>query len=127
MYVQELTHPYEGPIEGLVTYLLQHGRQGQTVLVNEEDLPLQFYTNLRILGGLSAHGITADLQPDWVIERKYGHYRDILAAIVAGGPYERIEIPYPDMRSENREEAYKHHYITEQAEDNVVLYRRKGD
>ncbi len=127
MYVQELIHPYKGPIEGIVSYLSQHAEPTQVVLVNDEDLPLQFYTNLHILGGLSGHGVDVALQPDWVIDRKYGHYRDILAAVVASGPYERIELPYPDIRNENREEAYKHHYLTVQGENNVVLYRREGD
>ncbi|MGB9880706.1 MAG: ArnT family glycosyltransferase, partial [Anaerolineae bacterium] len=127
MYAQELTHPYEGPIEGLVAYLSQCAKPGQTILVNDEDLPLQFYTNQRVLGGLSGHGLTLDLHPDWVIDRKYGHYRDILATIIQGGLYERIEIPYPDICNENREEVYKHHYLTVQGEDHVVLYRRKGD
>lgn len=127
MYIQELTRPYKGPIEGIVTYLSQRAKPGQIVLVNDEDLPLQFYTGLHILGGLSGHGVAVALQPDWVIDRKYGHYRDILAAIVANSSYERIEIPYPDIRNENREEAYRHHYITVQGEDNVVLYRHKGD
>lgn len=127
MYAQELTHPYKGPIEGLVTYLSQYAKPGQTVLVNYEDLPLQFYTNLRVLGGFSARGVLSDQQPDWVIDRKHGHYRDILAVILAAGSYERIEIPYPDIRNENREEVYKHQYLTAQGEDHVVLYQRKGD
>ena len=126
MYAQELAHPYEGPVEGLVSYLAQHAQPGQTILVNYEDLPFQFYTNLRVLGGFAARGVAPDVQPDWIIDRKYGHYRDILATIIATGAYERIEIPYPDIRNENREEAYKHHYLTVRDEDNVVLYRRKG-
>jgi hypothetical protein len=96
-------------------------------LVNYEDLPLQFYTNLRVLGGFPARGLTPDLRPDWVIDRKYGPYRDLLADILAAGSYERITIPYPDIRWENREEARQHHYLTVQNEDDVVLYRRQGD
>ena len=136
MYGQELTHPYQGPNEGLVAYLSVHATPGQTVLVNYEDLPLQFYTNLRVLGGFSAHGLappaqsagwsTDDLRPDWVIDRKYGPYRDLLAGILAAGSYERITIPFPDIRWENREEARQHHYLTVQDADPVTLYRRQG-
>jgi len=126
MYAQELTHAYEGPNEGLVTYLAAQALPGQTLLVNYEDLPLRFYTNLRVLGGLSAQGLAEGMQPDWVVDRQYGPYRDILASIVAAGSYERIEIPYPDIRWENREEAYQHHYLTVPNESNVVLYRRRG-
>jgi hypothetical protein len=126
MYGQELTHSYRGPNEGLVAYLSAHATSGQTVLVNYEDLPLQFYTNLRVLGGFSARGLTLDARPDWVIDRKHGPYRDLLADILAAGSYERITIPYPDIRWENREEARQHHYLTVQSEDDVVLYRRQG-
>jgi 4-amino-4-deoxy-L-arabinose transferase-like glycosyltransferase len=137
MYGQELTYPYDGPNEGLVAYLSAHARPGQTALVNYEDLPLQFYTDLRVLGGLSAHGLTSDpaqstgwstdVRPDWIIDRKHGPYRDILADIVAGGSYEKITITSPDIRWENREEARQHDYLTVQGEDPVTLYRWQGD
>jgi hypothetical protein len=126
MYGQELTHSYQGPNEGLVAYLSVYATPGQTVLVNYEDLPLEFYTNLRVLGGLAAHGLTPDLRPDWVIDRKYGPYRDLLAGILAAGSYERITLPAPDITWENREEPGRHHYLTEQDEDPVTLYRLQG-
>jgi hypothetical protein len=126
MYGQELTHSYQGPNEGLVAYLSVHAMPGQTALVNYEDLPLQFYTDLRVLGGFSAHGLTPDLRPDWVIDRKYGPYRDLLADILAAGSYERITIPFPDIKWENREEARQHHYLTVENEDPVILYRLQG-
>ncbi len=126
MYAQELSHSYEGPNEGLVKYLSAHAEPGQIVLVNYEDLPLMFYTELRVLGGLSGRGLADDVQPDWVIDRKHGPYRDRLATIVASGSYERVEIPYPDIRWENRPQPGQHHYLTVRGEDNVVLYRKQG-
>lgn len=127
MYAQQLTHSYEGPIEGLVHYLSVHAKPGETVVVNDEDLPLMFYTDLRVFGGLTWRGVSSERQPDWVIDRKHGHYRDLLAKIISSNPYERIEIPYPDIRWENREQPGAHHYLTVLDEDNVVLYRRKVD
>jgi len=127
MYALELTHSYEGPNEGLVAYLATHAKPGETVVINYEDLPLMFYTELRVLGGPSGHGLNSGLRPDWVIDRKYGPYRDRLAEIVATDRYERIEIPYPDIRWENRPEPGVHHYLTVQDETAVVLYRRRGE
>jgi MFS family permease len=127
MYAQELTHSYEGPNEGLVAYLSANAQAGQTVAVNYEDLPLMFYTELRVLGGLGMHGLNADTQPDWVVDRRHGPYRDVLADVLAAGPYERVEIPYPDIRWENRPQPGQHHYLTVRDENNVVLYRRQGD
>jgi len=57
----------------------------------------------------------------------FSSYRDRLAAIVAAGAYERIEIPYPDIRWENRPQPGEHHYLTVRDEDNVILYRQLGD
>jgi 4-amino-4-deoxy-L-arabinose transferase-like glycosyltransferase len=127
MYAQELTHDYEGPNEGLVAYLSAHAQPGQTVAVNYEDLPLMFYLDLRVLGGLSAHGLSGHALPDWVINRKHGPYGERLMEIVDAGSYQQIEIPYPDIRWENRPQPGEHHYLTVQSEDHVILYRRQGD
>ncbi|MEM4725148.1 MAG: glycosyltransferase family 39 protein [Candidatus Hadarchaeum sp.] len=127
MYTQQLTHSYEGPIEGLVHYLSEHAKPWETVIVNDEDLPLMFYTDLRVFGGLTWRVPSGEMQPDWVIDRKHGYYRDLLAEIISSGPYERIVLPYPDIRWENREQPGAHHYLTVRGEDNVVLYRRRED
>jgi hypothetical protein len=95
--------------------------------VNYEDLPLMFYTDLRVLGGLGLHDLNVAARPDWVIDRRNGPYRDLLAEIVTGSSYERIEIPYPDIRWENRPQPGQHHYLTVQGSDAVVLYKRLGD
>ncbi len=127
MYAQELTQSYEGPNEGLVAYLSAHAQPGQSLAVNYEDLPLMFYTDLRVVGGLGLHGLNADDQPDWVVDRVHGPFRDLLAGIVAAGSYERIEIPYPDIRWENRPQPGIHNYVTVESAPPVVLYRRVGD
>jgi 4-amino-4-deoxy-L-arabinose transferase-like glycosyltransferase len=126
MYAQELTHEYEGPNEGLVAYFREHAQVGQTVLVNYEDLPLMFYTRLNVIGGMGAHGLTDTALPDWVVDRRNGPYRDALASIVASGSYERIELPYPDIRWENRPEPGTHNYVTVRDADPVVVYCRQG-
>jgi hypothetical protein len=95
------------------------------VAVNYEDLPLMFYTDMRVLGGLGLHGLCANSSPDWVIDRKNGPYRDLLAQIIGRGPYKRVELPYPDIRWENRPGPGVHHYLTVQDEDPVVLHRRQ--
>jgi hypothetical protein len=127
MYAQELTHSYEGPNEGLVAYLAAHAQTGHTLAVNYEDLPLMFYTDLRVVGGLGLHGLNIGDEPDWVVDRVHGPYRDLLAGIVATGSYERIEIPYPDIRWENRPQPGMHNYVTVESAAPVVLYRRLGD
>jgi hypothetical protein len=127
MYAQELSNDYQGPNEGLIAYLSAHAHAGQTVAVNYEDLPMMFYTDLRVLGGLGLHGLNARTRPDWVVDRQHGPYRDLLADVLSDGSYERIEIPYADIRWENRPQPGEHHYLTVQGEAPVVLYRRLGE
>ena len=127
MYAHELTNAYEGPTEGLVKYLSVHAQPGQTVVANYEELPLMFYTNLRVWGGLAGHGVTPDLQPDWIIDRKDGPYRDVLAAMVAAGSYQLIQLPHADIHWENRPEPGNHHYLTVQSVHQLTLYRRCSD
>ncbi len=124
MYLQELSHSYEGPNEGLVAYLNAHAEPGQTAAVNYEDLPVMFYTDLRVLGGLGLHGLDVESRPDWVVDRRHGPYRDLLAQIVRSGTYELIELPYPDIRWENRPEPGVHNYLTVEDAPPVILYRR---
>lgn len=125
MYLQELTHDYVGPNEGLVAYLSTRSSPGQTLAVNYEDLPLGFYTDLRVVGGLGQHGLTSGSSPDWVVIRRHGPYRDLLEGIVARGPYIREELPYPDIRWENRPEPGSHQYLTPQGQGPVVIYWRR--
>ena len=80
-----------------------------------------------MVGGLGLHGLDEQSRPDWLIDRKNGPYRDLLARILSQGRYERIELPYPDVRWENRPEPGVHHYLTVQDADPVVLYRRLDD
>jgi hypothetical protein len=126
MYLQELTGSYEGPNEGLVAYLEQHAQPEDSLAVNYEDLPLMFYTDLQVVGGLGVHDLDADSRPDWIVDRQHGPYRDLLAEMLASGSYERIVLPYPDIRWENRPGPTEHHYQTVEDADPVVLYRRVG-
>ncbi len=124
MYAQELAHSYQGPNEGLVAYLSLHAAPGQSLAVNYEDLPLMFYTRLHVIGGLGVHDLDVHSRPDWIVDRVHGPYRELLGAILTSGPYERLTLPYPDIRWENRPEPGTHQYLTVQDAEPVVLYRR---
>lgn len=123
MYAHELTNSYEGPTEGLVRYLSEHAQPDDVVLANYEELPLMFYTNLRIIGGLQGEGVVAGVQPDWIVDRRHGPYRESIAAIVRSGHYERIQLPYADLHWENRPEPGIHHYLTVRDPPYLTLHR----
>jgi len=69
-FFSEITHDYNGPMEGIVAFLRQNAAQGDTVVITNEDLPLKFYTNLRVVGGLTGENLTPYLSAKWVIIRK---------------------------------------------------------
>ncbi len=131
-YCYELTHDYDGPIEGITSYLAQHAKQDEVVKITYGDLPLQFYLGdkLKIVSSINLEN---ELIPDWWIFRKrrkwwkggekymlIGKYRPLLQA-----EYDKIEIDYPEIHWENLPEPAYHKYRTVKGADKVVLYRRR--
>ncbi len=122
-YVYELGHDYDGPNEGVVLFLREHAAPGDMVVTNYGELPIAFYTGLDIAGGLSGYRLERVGQPEWVINRRYGPYCDEVEQIIAGGNYERIEIPYPDLHWGNRPVPECHKFATVHGMPNVVIHR----
>lgn len=129
-YVYELTHDYDGPVEGIVNYLNAHGNPGDTVAVTYEDLPLKFYTGMKVVGGLTGEDPSSAKNADWLILRRYTvspREREIRKYLLDNLPrenFEAIQLPYPDTPFENRESPAEHHYRTVIDEARVVIYRR---
>nr|MBC7244116.1 glycosyltransferase family 39 protein [Chloroflexota bacterium] len=123
-YFYELTHDYDGPDEGIVLFLREHAKPGDMVLTSYGELPIVFYTGLDIAGGLSAYRIEQVKQPEWVIDRREGFYREVITQIIASGNYQAIEIPYPDILWGNRPVPEYHKFATVRDVPNVVIYQR---
>ncbi len=123
-YAYELTHDYDGPNEGIVLFLRENAKVGDMVLANYGELPIAFYLNLDFAGGLSGYRLESAEQPEWVINRRDGPYRDEVERILASGKYEAIEILYPDLPWGNRPVPEYHKFATVYDAPNVVIYRR---
>jgi 4-amino-4-deoxy-L-arabinose transferase-like glycosyltransferase len=129
-FLYELTHDYDGPIEGIVKYLNNNGSDNDIVAITYGDLPLKFYTNMRVIGGLTGEDLSAAKQAKWVILRKYticekdGEVKIWMLNNIPGNNYERIMIDYPDIPFENREDPAEHHFKTVTDEDKVVIFRK---
>lgn len=132
-YLYEITHDYDGPIEGIVEYLKQNGKETDTVAITYGDMPVKFYTKMRVVGGLTGEDLTPAQTADWVIIRKHAISRDdykvreYLRQNVPWHKYQRIVIDYPDIPFENREDLKKRHYKTVQNQDKVVIYQRVSE
>ena len=123
-YCYELVHDYDGPNEGIVLFLRENASPGDIVLANYGELPIAFYTGLDIAGGLSGYRLDRVGQPQWVVNRRDGPYRDEVAQIIAQGNYEAVEIPYPDLPWGNRPVPEYHKFATVHGVPNVVIHRR---
>jgi hypothetical protein len=129
-YLYEITHDYDGPIEGIVKYLNANAVKGDVVAITYGDLPVKWYTGLRVGGGLTGEPPDPVRDARWVIFRKHSvSDKDLavkwtMAQNFDPGRFERIVIDYPDVPFENREEPDLHQYRTVRDEDRVVIYRR---
>lgn len=112
-FLYELTHPYDGPLEGVARFLVRNARREHTVYIDFEDLPLQFYTDLKVRGGLQ--GIPYQGHPEWIVSRSNREWPAVTALrkFAAREGYVPIVFPdHPDTRWENREDPFSHFYRT---------------
>jgi 4-amino-4-deoxy-L-arabinose transferase-like glycosyltransferase len=123
-YAYELTHDYDGPDEGIVLYLQAHAGPDDVVLTNYSELPIAFYTELHIAGGLGAYRLEELTSPEWIINRRDGPYSDELARIIAEGDYAATTIPYPDILWGNRPVPEYHKFATVRGVPDVIIHRR---
>ncbi len=129
-YVYEITHDFDGPMEGICDYLNEYGEPNDVVAIDYGDMPLKFYTKMRIVGGLTGENIEPAKNAKWVILRKYSNCsKDIevkryLIQNINFENYRRIVIDYPDTMNENREYPGQHYFATQRYEDRVVIYER---
>ena len=125
-FLYEITHDYDGPIEGIVKYLNKNAKDDDTVLITYGDAPLKFYTDLRVIGGRTDEDLTPAYEADWIILRKYWFFSRLsdLVQHVPIADYEKIVINYPDTQWENRESLEWHHFRTVENEDRVILYHK---
>ncbi len=130
-FLYELTHDYNGPNEGIVKYLNEHAEPDDIVLATYGDMPLKFYTGLRVIGGLTGEDLSEAEGADWVIFR---HHKpsplmhsvfDFVDKDLPKEKYELITLDYPDIPFENREEPEKHLFRTSSSKLLVPILRKK--
>jgi hypothetical protein len=130
-YLYEITHHYRGPVDGIVEYLGKHARKDDVVAMTYEDLPVKFYTGLRVVGGLTGEDLTPARSADWIIIRKYVisdkdlSVRNYLVSEVPLREYTAISLDAPDIPFQNREEPGAHLFRTAPG-DPVIILRKPG-
>jgi hypothetical protein len=129
-YVYEITHHYRGPIDGIVEYLCKYGKPNDIVAITYGDLPVKFYTGMRVVGGLTGEDLSQGLRAKWVIIRRHPlSQRDYSVAQyfctnLRPEDYEPIELDCVDLMWNNRECPELHQFRTVRNGPPVVIFKR---
>jgi hypothetical protein len=129
-YLYEISHDYNGPIEGIVKYLNTNAGDSDMVLITYGDMPLKFYTKLKIRGGLACDNISEISNPEWIIIRTHAicnadlAVKNFIVNNIDLTKYKTIEINYPDFPYENRESPEDHQFKTPTNVKNIQIYRK---
>jgi 4-amino-4-deoxy-L-arabinose transferase-like glycosyltransferase len=132
LYLTELFRPFPDVNQGLISFFLTHANPRDIILTNYCDLPLQFYTKNKVLGGLQGPVISPELSPKWVVRLKHFSYtsfsdRFININLPLNSDYQAIKLAYFDDRFGNRPDPYYHHFISPQEPyDHLIIYRKKN-
>lgn len=125
-YFYEITHDYDGPMEGAVKFLNRHAKKTDVVAVTYGDLPVIFYTNLRVVSALSGEDWSHAKAANWAIIRRDCvsdrdiAFRDYLIDNLHLKQWRAYRLPYPDSTYENREEP-DHHYFRTPIKPGVIV------
>jgi len=112
----EITHDYDGPIEGIVGFLEANAKPGDVVAISYGDMPLKFYTKLRVVGGLTGEDLAPAREADWIIIRRHDNTEEdtrvkrVLRKIVEAGGYRAHQLDVADTPFENRESPDVHRF-----------------
>lgn len=131
-YLKELYRPPHGPIRAIVSYLKDNASPNDLVAVTYGDLPIAFYTDLRVIGGLSFHDLDQAREADWVIPRKVlvsdedGRVMVYLLDTLSWERYEKVTLNQTDFPWEYIPEPTGHQFQTIQfnPEWSVDIYRK---
>ena len=115
-YLFEITRDHVGPLEAVVKYLREHAKQEETIVATYGDLPLQFYTDLKVVGGLSGENPTPYAKADWLLVRAHTHrsgdgrMKRFIAKNLERDRYEVMGLEALDVPYENRPDPIYHKY-----------------
>jgi len=136
-YLYEITHDFDGPIEGIVKFLGKKAKPDDRVFISYGDLPLKFYTALDIKGGQTGEDLSSWPPPDWIIIRSFFRFsdrpamkkdadqmRDYLNTRIPKPEYRLMEIPYVDIYWENIPEPLFHRFRTPKKGKRVQIWER---
>ncbi len=125
-YLYEITHDYDGPVEGIVKFLQLNASPGDTVKISYGDLPVMFYTDLEVD---NSRIFAPDRTPDWLVFRRWWDGKESLGNIYYANlekTHEKYVLDYPDIPWENRPGDLGYHkFTTDKKAPGVVIFGKR--
>lgn len=127
-FLGELTHPYRGPVDGVVELLLTQAKPGQTVKTPYEEHPILFYTNLTVERLAHIQDFARESFPDWIILRRIWlpdrffeslYYRKIRES------YREVLLDAPDIPWQNRPDPGYHRFKTDRQAPPLIVFQKQ--
>ncbi len=131
-FLYEVTHHFDAPEYVIAQYLNAHASRSDTVLTTYDDLPLQFYTKLRVAGGLEGRKLPETA--DWLIKRRWimsnvpGKDGDVdtrIAKLVENHIYSIVSLRKFDHMLGTNPDPKHHFFATPASGPKLVLLKRK--
>ena len=137
LYLSELMHPYPDTNKNLINFFRAHARPGDTILTTYGDLPLQFYTPFKVIGGLEARVPPKGKPPQWMVKRWHTRWNRqyrlndsenyIKRQLRHPENYETIVLPFEDEAFGDRPDPYFHRFLPEASPMNrLTIYRLRS-
>lgn len=135
-YLYEITHDFDGPIEGIVELLRAQAKPNDRVFISYGDLPLKFYTDLEVKGGSTGEDPTKWGWPDWIFIREFFRPADRPAMLadlerqrewllqIPRTAYRQIDAGLVDTYWENIPEPAYHRFRTRTEGKPVTIWQR---
>ena len=136
LHLTELFCGYPGDVTAnIINFFNTRAKPGQTILAEYDDLPLQFYTPFRVIGGLQGPVGEAE-KPDWLCLRRdirvnrdgvlFGARQFVIDHLDLARDYDLVENNLPDETFGDRPDP-DFHYFTARGgpQKSLLIYKRK--
>ena len=130
-YWGELSNPYQGPLDKIVSFFETHGKKGETCYIDNELESLAFYTGFKMIHNKE---LNIKSRPDWIVLR--GDQWDLqsvnnstkekLKFILKNNQYDQILLNAPVSRINNAYDIQIHLFQSPTSTDKVHIFRRSG-
>lgn len=124
-FFYEITHPYDGPQEGIIKYLKTHAKPQETIMVVGDnpaflifatDLKIRFKTGEPYRYSVPLIEVPENYPIDWILVRGKEPY-------LPPKNYERIVLDYPDVDHGNSGDYLNHQFKSHKKGPRIILYR----